>query len=75
MATYPAVVLTANQKTPIPAPDADAFIIGNGAWFLSDDDSDNRGIMIPANTPYKIAAGVDKYGFCTYPTILTMADI
>lgn len=75
MATYPAVVLVAGQKTPIPAPDADAFVIGNAAWYISDDNSPNRGIPVPANTPYKIGVGLVKYGFCTYPTVLSMVDM
>lgn len=75
MATYPSITLVAGQKTPIASPDADAFVVGDGAWFLSDDNSDNRGIPIPANTPYKISAGVDKFGYATYPTRLIMADI
>lgn len=78
MATYAPVVIARNTKQALPVPGADAYAVGDGPWFLSDNntnDGDNRGVPIPAGAPVRIASGSAKYGFATYPTIITMTDV
>lgn len=78
MATYAPVVIARNTKHALPVPGADAYAVGDGPWFLSDNNTNNganRGISIPAGVPVRITSGSAKYGFAIFPTIITMTDV
>lgn len=76
MATYTTVII-GNTKQALPVPSADAYAIGTGPWFLSDNDINdeaNRGTPVPPGMPVRIPSGSAKYGFAILHTIIVMSD-
>lgn len=78
MTTYAPIRTVADDKTAIPSPDNDAFIIGDNKWYISDNDINdfvNRGIPIPAGVPYRLKAGAEKYAWAPHSVLLRMNDV
>lgn len=78
MTTYTPTVVTRLTKRALPVPSAEAYAVGDGPWFMSDNNTNNianRGVAIPAGVPVRIASGSAKFAYAKSATIITMSDV
>lgn len=78
MATYAPTVITRMSKRALPVPGADAYAIGDGNWYISDNNTNNannRGVLVPAGVPIRIGNGVAKFAYAKSATIISMTDV
>lgn len=64
MATYPPILVNRTEKTALPVPTGDAYVVGDKEWYISDNNTNtesNKGIPVPAGVPYLVRATLAKF--------------